>query len=100
MVGGHGYLLSQGLFTSIDVPGSTTNVAIDVSPGGRVVIGSYFTPDGTNHGYVWRGGQFRTIDVPGGVFTVASGINSEGEIVGKYKTSDGKFHGLLFKEGE
>jgi probable HAF family extracellular repeat protein len=86
-------------FTPIDVPGSTTNVAIDVSPEG-IVIGSYFAPDGASHGYIWRGGQFWTIDVPGGAFTFASGINSEGKIVGKYKTADGKFHGFLLKQEE
>jgi len=93
---GHGYLLRKGVFTLIDVPGSTTGVAVDVNPKG-VVVGSYTAPDGTSHGYLWYRGQFRTIDVPGGVFTFASGINPEGEIVGKYRTVDGKFHGFLLE---
>ena len=38
------------------------------------------------------------LDIPGAVFTFASGINAEGDVVGKYKTADGLFHGFLLAE--
>jgi hypothetical protein len=41
-------------------------------------------------------GQFTTIDVPGASLTIASGINSRGDIVGRYhKNPDGLEHGYL-----
>ena len=55
---GHGYLLSRGVFTFLDVPG-TTVLAVNVSAQ-KAVIGSYSAPDGTGHGYIWQDGQFRT----------------------------------------
>jgi hypothetical protein len=39
----HGYLLSQGMFHSIDVPGAIFTVAIDINARGDIV-GRYNTP--------------------------------------------------------
>ena len=55
---GHGYLLSRGVFTFLDVPG-TTVLAVNVSAQ-KAVIGSYSAPDGAGHGYISQDGQCRT----------------------------------------
>jgi uncharacterized membrane protein len=90
-----GFLLNDGVFTSIDFPGSVFTTAIDINSEGTIV-GRYNTADGTAHGYQrTRRGRFTTIDVPGAVQSLATGINSQGDIVGKYQTPDNKFHGFL-----
>jgi probable HAF family extracellular repeat protein len=42
-----------------------------------------------------RSFTFASIDFPGAVLTVASGINSGGEVVGRYQDAMGKIHGFL-----
>lgn len=37
---------------------------------------------------------FTTIDFPNSTLTIARGINANGEIVGEYRTADGKTHGF------
>jgi len=43
--------------------------------------------------------QFTSIDYPGAVLTRSTGINSEGQIVGRYVDSGGSFHGFLLSQG-
>ena len=119
---GHGFLLTRGVYTSIDVPGAirtnATGVAelrplddsdADASGDGRprsrgthrrlAVVGRYDTPDGVAHGYRLSDGVLTTIDFPGTTFTVAAGINSSGHIVGRYLGADRLFHGFTFIDG-
>jgi probable HAF family extracellular repeat protein len=39
-------------------------------------------------------------DVPGATFTTAIDINSEGAIVGRYNTADGRAHGFKLRAGQ
>jgi hypothetical protein len=116
----HGFLLTRGVYTSIDVPGATRTNALGVTelqgrsaeeevPGAAralAVVGRYDTPDRVVHGYLLRDGTFTTIDYPypagyvGPRFTVATGINPRGDIVGRYQSSDGLFHGFTLIDGE
>lgn len=94
-----GFLLTGGVYTSIDVPGSIRTNAIGVAElrprakedadghDGRradkqrrlAVVGRYDTPDpanpatGLTHGYVLRDGAFTTIDHPEAMQTGAAG---------------------------
>jgi uncharacterized membrane protein len=43
---------------------------------------------------------FTTIDVPGATSTAASGINPDGDIVGRYTDPAGKDHGFLLRHGD
>jgi hypothetical protein len=120
---GHGFLLTRGVYTSIDIPGAIRTNAIGVaelrplddsdaeaSSDGRprsrgthhrlAVVGRYDTPDGVAHGYRLSDGVLTTIDFPGTTFTVAAGINSSGHIVGRYFGADRLFHGFIFIDGE
>ncbi len=47
----HGFLLSGGEFTSIDIPGATFTTAIGINPRGDIV-GRYDDADGVTHGYL------------------------------------------------
>jgi hypothetical protein len=124
----HGYLLTRGVYTSIDAPGAIFTNAIGVAelrPESKVdnddhdrfragrfrqlaVVGRYDTPNPANpsaaigHGYVLRDATLMTIDHPGtSTFTTAAGINSSGHIVGRYRSGeDNQFHGFLLADGE
>ena len=80
---GYGYLLSGGLYTTIDVPGSTSTYAFGINNSGQVV-GIYDCGGGVECGYLLTGGTYSAIDVPGSSYTQASGINNGGDVVGTY----------------
>ena len=86
--------------TTIDVPGSTGTVAMDVNASDEVV--GQFTKDGLTHGFLWQNGVFTTIDYPGASLTVAAGINSDGDIVGSYALPNAptERHGYVLRSGE
>jgi probable HAF family extracellular repeat protein len=86
--------------TTIDVPGSTGTVAMDVNALDEVV--GQFTKDGVTHGFLWQNGVLTTIDYPDASFTVAAGINSEGDIVGMYAlpSAPTERHGYVLRAGE
>lgn len=71
-------------FRSIDLPGTSADIALGINPEGDIV-GRYSVGTAT-HGYLLSKGTVMTVDPPFGlgVFAVAQGINPEGEIVGNY----------------
>ena len=83
----HGFLLSSGVFTTIDVdvPGATDSPASAINDRGEIV-GSYLDSGGIYHGYLLSNGVFTTIDFPGANHTLLYGNNNKGEIVGRYVT--------------
>ncbi len=92
-----GFLIDDGEFTPLLVPGSTLTQAWDINPAGDI-IGLYRTGVGVTavfHGFVLRDEGYAPIDVPGATATRARGINARGDIVGTYVTTDKKNHGFL-----
>ena len=89
-------------FVSIDVPGATSTVALDINDAGDIV-GSYIAA-GRTRGYLLDGsGQFHWIDFPGAVFTRAAGINARRDIVGTYRLATDPTnvrHGFLLSDGQ
>jgi probable HAF family extracellular repeat protein len=59
------------------------------------VVGINVGDDGIWHSYLMSGETFTTIDIPGSTGTGAFGINSAGQIVGKFFTANGDTHGFL-----
>lgn len=95
-----GFLIDDGEFTPLLVPGSTATQAWDINRAGEI-IGFYRTGAGVTavfHGFVLRDEQYITLDVPGATATRPRGINSHGDIVGTYIATDGKTHGFLASE--
>jgi probable HAF family extracellular repeat protein len=74
----HGFLLSGGIYTPIDVPGALpgTTRAFGINDAGQIV------GDSVSHSFLLSGGIYTTIDVPGALSTKADGINNAGQIVG------------------
>jgi uncharacterized membrane protein len=104
--GFHGYLLSDGEFTPIDYPGAFSTRPYGITSDGGVIVGDYCTvpgcigpASGPYHAFVLRGGEFTSFDFPGAVRTHALKINSRGQIVGWYVTTDRVSHNFLLSNG-
>ena len=89
-----GFLIDDGEFTPLVVPGSTITRAFDINPAGAIV-GVYVNSAGVFHGFVLMDGSYVSIEVPGATATRAWGINSRGDIVGVYGVTGGTTHGFL-----
>ena len=90
----HGFLLSNGSYTTLDVPSSTLTTAHGINTSGQIV-GQYFDAGDDGHGYLLSDGSYTTLDVPGSISTGAHGINDSGQIVGSYVDADNTTHGFL-----
>ena len=87
-----GFVIDNGVFTPLVVPGSIQTVAWDVNPRGDIV-GVYRNGAGF-HGFVDTDGGITTIDVAGATATRAFGVNARGDVVGAFVAA-GKTHGYL-----
>jgi uncharacterized membrane protein len=99
---GHGYLLSGGSLTMLDVPGGTGGTATypnGINNAGQIVgysqAGIAGLGGGPADGFLFSNGTYTTIDVPSATSTFAQGINDLGDIVGYYTDSSGSLHGFL-----
>jgi uncharacterized membrane protein len=77
-----GYVVDDGVFTPLLVPGSNLTAAWDVNPAGDIV-GAYRDASGV-HGYVLTTDGYVPLNFPGATATRAFGINARGDIVGAY----------------
>jgi hypothetical protein len=110
----HGFLLSGGVFTVIDVPGALRTELYQRNRSGQI-LGRYY--DGVFHLFVLDGDTYTTIDVPGAVetapgwYSIGLGFTDAGEIAGlycsyepcnfaKYSFAPGQVHGFLYSGGE
>jgi uncharacterized membrane protein len=96
----HGFLLSGGRYTTLDLPGSVNTLAFGINNAGQVV-GRYdsFDRPGRNStsGFLLENGSYRMLDVPGSLGTLPYGINNTGQVVGLYYPDlTGNPHGFLF----
>jgi len=89
-----GFLIDDGEFRQLHVPGSAATQAWDMNPTGEIV-GFYRTPANVFHGFVLReDAQYTTFDFPGATATRLRGINAGGDIVGTYMVG-GVNHGFV-----
>jgi hypothetical protein len=81
----HGFLLSNGQYSSIDVPGAVATEALAVnnwgSPG---IAGNYVDTNGTVHGFVFAGGAFIPVNANFATNLSVNGLNDAGQITGTY----------------
>jgi hypothetical protein len=89
------YVITDGVVTYFDAPGSTGTQAWDVSPTGTVV--GQYGAGGRTHGFAYNQEGFVTLDVPGSTLTVARGVNPRGDIVGVYNDAAGA-HGFVLRK--
>ena len=79
---GEGYLIDEGVFTPLLVPGSLFTAAWDMNPRGDVV--GVFQDAAGVHGFVRTSAGYTTIDFPGATATRVFGVNARGDLVGAY----------------
>ena len=88
-----GYLLSDGEFSTIHVPGYTATTALGINERGDIV-GRTTDAAGVNHGYILRNGEYHVLDVPGAKATIFVYINARGDMVGQFTGADNKTRGF------
>jgi len=89
------FMIDDGMFAPIVIPGALVSTAWDVNPRGDIV-GFYRNAAGF-HGYVFTNGEVTTIDVPASTNATATrvfGINARGDVVGTY-VAGGKTWGFV-----
>jgi hypothetical protein len=96
----HGYVLSDGNFTAINVP---FQGAVDTYPECNNdegdIVGIWDTGAGQHgQGFEEIGGVYSVIEVPGAEYTWPYGINDSGVVVGRY-AMNGNFYGFELSAG-
>ena len=90
----YGFIRTAAGYTSI--PGVQASMNNGATPDGNHIVGLYTDMmTGLTHGYTIDYGTFAAFDVPGSNLTNAWDINPESEIVGAFRSTNGKVHGFL-----
>ncbi len=93
----HGFLLSGGNFTLIDVNlAGAVNTSLTGINNKGWIVGSYFIGS-VEHSFVDIGGVFTSFDYTGSKSSSAKGLNDFAQIVGEYTDVNGVAHGYLAK---
>jgi len=87
-----GYVIDDGKFKPLVVPGSSATSAWDVNSEGDVV-GSYRDSVGV-HGFILTADGFISLNVPAAAMTRVFGINTSGAVVGSFDVG-GRTYGFL-----
>ena len=88
------YVMVEGRFSAVEVPGALATNAWDVSPS-AVMVGDYTDAAGSVHGFQYANGVFGRVDVPDAAITRGRGINGNGDIVGNFVDRSGRTHGFI-----
>jgi hypothetical protein len=99
----HGFLLSGGVYTTIDDPLGVTaqggTQPSQINDSGQIV-GAYFDATGLVHGYVQVGNRYTTVDDPAAAQgDFVNGNNDLGQLVGGYNGATGLEHAFLATPG-
>jgi probable HAF family extracellular repeat protein len=102
---GHGFLYSNGIWTTLDDPSAGTSSGQGTLANGinasDQIAGTYIDSSGNYHGFLYSKGTWTTLDDPSAVGnTSATGINATGQIVGSYNDSSGIAHTFLYTNGD
>jgi probable HAF family extracellular repeat protein len=93
----HGFLLSDGVFTTFDAPGAVYGTVLKGINSKGEIIGYYTDASRTNHPFVWKHGEYLPFQSPPDTLypPSLSAINDRGQIVGSYTDTHGKLHWFL-----
>jgi len=96
----HGWELSGGKFSTIDVPfsGATGTGANGINDSGEIA-GGWDGSGVSQHGFTLIGGTYTSFDYPGAVATWAWQLNNKGDIVGYWVDASNVFHGFVLSGG-
>jgi len=94
----NGYLLHQGVFSTINYPGAVTTFPGGINDAGTIA-GYWFDSSSIDHGFTLQNGTYTEITIPGATRVEVLSINNLGDLVGNYTDSAGVPHGFLLKQG-
>jgi len=77
----HGFIDTNGTFTTLDFPGATATQLHGINDSGQVV-GLYCASDGTCHGFYYDGTTFTTIEPKNVMESSLEKINNSGQMAG------------------
>ena len=96
----HGFLLRNGVFKTIDVPGALETLAARSINARGDIVGGFLDSDFVRHGFLLSDGKFTQIDYPGSTGTYMSGINNAGDVTGGYFKVNGTNGTFIRKNGK
>jgi hypothetical protein len=79
----HGFFLSDGTYTTYDVPGELDTEITGINNGGDFV-GTYYDPVTVFQGFISIGGTVTPVHIPGATYITPNGLNSRDQMVGLY----------------
>ncbi len=99
----HGFIYTNGTFTTIDAVLETDGTLIDGVNDAGVIWGTYVTDliglqPYTIESYIDNNGTFTNVNVPGATATYISSVTTSGEIAGTYTDANGE-HGFVMNGG-
>ena len=92
----HGFVLSNGSFTTINFPGADSTSVNGIAANGRLA-GTYFTT--RSYAFFWSKGAFMTLDPPGALRSQGGFLNAQGDVVGTYRDSGNVRHCFIWSKG-
>jgi len=100
---GHGFLLSGGIYTTVDVPGFGATYPFGINNHGEIVgFTSSTFGGGSPQGFTLINGTYTSFNDPAAVTTsgtYAEGIDDSGQVVGFYGDNNNVEHGFLLNAG-
>lgn len=95
----HGFILRGSAYTTIDVPNASLTAINGINPSGQLA-GTYLDSSGGSNAFFSPSqGVFTTLTPPGSVRAQGGFLNSQGQAVGTYRSSDQKRHGFVWSRG-
>jgi len=95
----HGFIFSNGIYTTYDKPGAARTLLMGINNQGKIV-GFYRDINGVGRGFTLFNGITEDVVFPGAAETRPHGINKTGQIVGEYIDNAGVTHGFLLENGK
>jgi serralysin len=93
--GVHGYILNNGVITTVDYPGGR-NTNLNGINNHDVVAGTYVDSDHKRRGFIFNGADFISVNYPGAIETFVEGISDSGLVVGTYSDGSSSERGFLY----
>jgi hypothetical protein len=99
--GAHGFILNSGVYTTVDVPGSTRDTVLSGINDNGVVVGQYRDlASGNTLGFVKTGNDFLLLDAgQSQPNTLVQGINNAGVVAGSVGGGGTASRGFTFEAG-
>lgn len=90
------FLLAQGKYQQLRIPGLPGTTVTGISPSGAALVGWYQPSSAIYDGFVYQNNTVQTLQFAGSNETFPTGVNNSGEVVGLFYDSSGFSHGFTW----